>query len=59
MPLDVDKLMALHEKNNSNSKEDQIKVFEEIEEGTRCNCPACMGLRFSNSKPFALFDKNN
>lgn len=54
MALDVNKLMALRTKKENlknplmKSNEKQIQMFEDIEEGRKCNCPACMGNVISN-----------
>ena len=52
MALDISKLMAMRsdaekyapERDRQSDNMEQIKMFEEIEDGTACRCPACMGL---------------
>lgn len=55
MPLDIQKIMSLRpdaarwgRDNSGRLAAHRIKMFEKIEDGSGCRCPACMGLAQSD-----------
>lgn len=65
MALDISVLMAMRAEkgkpeerlSRKQAAERQIKMFEEIEDGGACRCPACMGLALQASQHVFVGDR--
>ena len=57
MALDVEKVMAMRLENEDKNELElskrkhglQVKMFEDIEDGSSCRCPACMGMQYHSA----------